>query len=184
MVNAILKRCVVLNLIVFFSCLSYANNIQVTNVTLTDQNTTDHFAFVEFDISWENSWRVVGGPGNWDAAWVFVKYRIGAGPWLQAWINDSGHIAPIESTVEVGLLDPGASFNNMTNPGMGVFIYRSGPGSGTIALTDIKLRWNYGDNGLSDNEQVDIKVFAIEHVFVPQGRFILVAEGVNQEVSL
>ncbi len=177
MVNAILKRCVVLNLIVFFSCLSYANNIQVTNVTLTDQNTTDHFAFVEFDISWENSWRVVGGPGNWDAAWVFVKYRIGAGPWLQAWINDSGHIAPIESTVEVGLLDPGASFNNMTNPGMGVFIYRSGPGSGTIALTDIKLRWNYGDNGLSDNEQVDIKVFAIEHVFVPQGAFYLGSGG-------
>ncbi len=177
MVNAISKRCVALGLFVFFSCSIYANNIQVANVTLTGQNTVDDYTLVEFDISWENSWRVVGGPGNWDAAWVFVKYRIGAGPWLHAWINSLGHTAPSGSTIEVGLLDPGTSFNNMTNPGMGVFIYRSSPGSGTFALTDVKLRWNYGDNGLSDNEQVDIKVFAIEHVYVPQGPFYVGSGG-------
>ena len=152
----------------------------MANVTLTGQNTVDDYTLVEFDISWENSWRVVGGPGNWDAAWVFIKYRVGGGPWLHAWINDEGHTPPPGSTIEVGLLDPGSQFTSMDNPGMGVFIYRSSPGSGNFAITDAKLRWNYGDNGLSDNEQVDIKVFAIEHVYVPQGGFYL-GSGGNEE---
>ena len=53
-----------------------SNNIQVSNVRLTNQNTTDDFTMVEFDISWENSWRYSGGPSNWDAAWIFIKYKI------------------------------------------------------------------------------------------------------------
>lgn len=154
-----------------------ANNIQVTNVSLTDQNTTDNFTMVEFDISWENSWRLVGGPANWDAAWVFLKYRVGAGPWLHAWINNTGHTAPSGSTISTGLLEPGLPYNNMTNPGMGAFIYRSGPGSGTFSLANVKLRWNYGDNGLDDNAQVDIKVFAVEHVYVPSGSYYLGSGG-------
>lgn len=166
--------------LLFISEFSFGNNIQVANVTLTGQNTTDDYTLIEFDISWENSWRVVGGPGNWDAAWVFVKYRVGpAAPWLHAWINNTGHTAPSGSNVDVGLLDPASPFNNMTNPGMGVFIHRSGPGSGTFSLTNVQLRWNYGDNGLSDNEQVDIKVFAIEHVYVPEGAFYVGSGGIE-----
>ncbi len=164
--------------LLFISEFSFGNNIQVANVTLTGQNTTDDYTLIEFDISWENSWRVVGGPGNWDAAWVFVKYRVGpAAPWLHAWINNTGHTAPSGSNVDVGFLDPASPFNNMTNPGMGVFIHRSGTGSGTFSLTNVQLRWNYGDNGLSDNEQVDIKVFAIEHVYVPEGAFYVGSGG-------
>ncbi len=177
MANAISKRWAALGLFVLSTCLCYANTIQVANVTLTGQNTVDDYTLVEFDISWENSWRVVGGPGNWDAAWVFVKYRIGAGPWLHAWINDDGHSAPSGSSIEVGLLDPGSQYIPTSNPGMGVFIYRSSPGSGTFTLSNVQLRWNYGDNGLSDNEQVDIKVFAIEHVYVPQGAFYVGSGG-------
>ena len=62
-----------------------SNNVQVSNVRLTNQNTTDDFTMVEFDIIWENSWRYNGGPNNWDAAWIFVKYKIGAnGAWNHA----------------------------------------------------------------------------------------------------
>jgi len=54
-----------------------ANNINVKNVMLTGQNTTTKKTKVQFDISWEKSWRLDPGtaPGNWDAAWVFVKFR-------------------------------------------------------------------------------------------------------------
>lgn len=55
-----------------------ANNIQVTNASLTGNNGT--FAFIQFDLSWENSWRG-GGLSNWDAAWVFVKYRDVSNVW-------------------------------------------------------------------------------------------------------
>ncbi|OYQ52214.1 hypothetical protein CHX27_00075, partial [Flavobacterium aurantiibacter] len=62
---------------------SYSNDITVTNCTLTGQNTSAgvnnvaNFSLVQFDLSWENSWRVNFGPANWDAAWVFVKFRVG-----------------------------------------------------------------------------------------------------------
>lgn len=173
----LLRHVLALTICMLGQAVLYGNNIQVTNVSLTGQNTTSHFTMVKFDISWENSWRVVGGPANWDAAWVFVKYRVGAGPWLHAWINDDGHISPTGSVIEVGLLDPGGQFDPENNPGMGVFIHRSGPGSGTFSLTNVQLRWNYGDNGLADNEQVDIKVFAIEHVYVPQAPFFIGSGG-------
>ena len=62
-----------------------ANNIQVSNISLTGQNTTTgannaaNFTMVEFDLSWDYSWRLSTGSANWDAAWVFVIFRIGSG---------------------------------------------------------------------------------------------------------
>lgn len=63
-------------LFMFISDCSYANNIVVSNLSLTGQNIIDHCTFVKFDISWENSWRTSSAPNNWDAAWVFVKFRM------------------------------------------------------------------------------------------------------------
>ena len=149
----------------------WANNIQVTNTTLVSQNTTSDFVLVQFDVSWENSWRVVGGTNNWDAAWIFIKYRIGAGPWLHAWLNDVGHESCSGMRIDNGLLTPGSAFNPTTNPSLGVFLYRDGPGTGNINCQQVRLRWNYGANGLVDDTQVDIKVFAIEHVYISPGSF-------------
>ncbi|MEO8086974.1 MAG: hypothetical protein ABI763_09155 [Bacteroidota bacterium] len=150
---------------------SLANNIQVSNTSFTSQNTTLHTVQVQFTLSWENSWRVTAGPGNWDAAWVFVKYRVGGGPWLHASLNNTNFVAPAGSTIAIGLLTPGTAFNINTNPGKGAFIYRSANGSGTFTVTNAQLQWDYGSNGLGDNDVVDIQVFAIEHVYVPQGTF-------------
>lgn len=55
-----------------------ANNLQVQNAVLINQNTTSDHTHVQFDISWDNSWRDIV---NWDAAWVFVKYKGGDGLW-------------------------------------------------------------------------------------------------------
>ncbi len=155
----------------------WANNIQVTNVSLTDQNTTGQFTMIEFDISWENSWRLDIGPSNWDAAWVFVKYRVGGGPWQHAYLNDDGHVAPAGSTIETGLVDPGSQYNPPSNPIVGVFIFRAAAGTGTFSLSNVRLRWNYGENGVDDDAVIDIKVFAIEHVLVPEGSFYLGSGG-------
>jgi len=170
--------------ILFFSLLLFhlhvcrGNNIQVTNISLTGQNTDEDYTMVEFDISWENSWRVIGGPNNWDAAWIFIKYRIGTGGlWKHAWLNDSEHSYCAGTIISTGLLEPALPFDGMTNPGLGVFLYRAEPGSGTFNCQNVQLRWNYGANGLTDNEQVDIKVFAIEHVYVPEGAFYVGSGG-------
>ena len=151
---------------------AYGNNIQVTNTQLVSQNTVDDFVMVEFDVTWENSWRLAGGPANWDAAWIFVKYRVGsAGAWTHAYLHNAGHETCTGLTTYNGLLTPGAAFNATTNPALGIFLYRSEVGVGNINCQNVRLRWNYGTNGLGDNTQVDIKVFAIEHVYIPPGSF-------------
>ena len=151
---------------------AFSNNVQVSNVRLTGQDTVNNFTMVEFDISWENSWRYANGPANWDAAWIFVKYRIGtSGQWQHAWLNNTGHITCGNSTINNGFLSPELPYNSSTNPSLGVFLYRSSAGSGTFSCQDIQLRWNYGNNSVDDEAQVDIKVFAIEMVYVPEGPF-------------
>lgn len=175
----------ILFLILFGNLLSksYSNNIMVGEVTLNNQNISagpnnpSNFTFVNFDISWENSWRTDVAPSNWDAAWVFVKYRIGEGEWQHAHLNDVGHILPAISTYSAGLLYPDSVYNNITNPCLGVFLYRSSNGSGTLSLNDVQLRWNYGATGVGDNDLIEVKVFAIEMVYVPQAAFYLGSGG-------
>ena len=165
-----------------------ANNISITNLGMTGTNATDHYTLVQFDISWENSWRTSSAPNNWDAAWVFVKYRIqpasgGDGEWHHAWLNNTGQTAPAGSTIDIGLQTPGTAFNATTNPGLGAFLYRNADGTGTLTKTGVQLRWNYGGNfktgstPIGDNDIVDVQVFAIEMVYVPEGSFAVGSGG-------
>ncbi len=136
-----------------------ANNISVSHVTLTNQNSASQTTSVQFDVGWENSWR----SGNWDAAWIFVKYRnlTTGGARSHATLSQvaSDHTAPAGSTIK-----PAAD-------GTGVFIYRDATGTGTVNFAGVQLRWNYGVDGLADSVNVDIDVFAIEMVLVKQGAF-------------
>ncbi len=227
-----------------------ANNIAVNSAVLTGQNTSagaDHannYCLVRFNLNWENSWRSASGPSNWDAAYIFVKYRIGTSDyslsgasssgsvitvgstsglrvgmtvekasgtgtlpvntaitainsattftinttpsvalsaatltitrvWQHAYLNNSGHNAGSGTAANVrsALYNEGVAFNQTTNPALGAYIYRNASGSGTFSVSNAHLRWNYGANGVLDNDIVDIKVFAIEMVYVPQGSF-------------
>ena len=141
-----------------------ANNINVSNVTLTGFNVAQDYVLVQFDLSWENSWR---DDINWDAAWVFVKYQqTGGSGWEHARLNTTAgnHAIPSGYACSVELTD---AF------GMGVFIYRNAAGSGNNNLTNVQLRWEYGANSLADGSTVTVKVFAVEMVYVTQGAFYL-----------
>lgn len=170
-----------------FGSAAQANNIQVSNVSLTGRdvsagtNNASNFIMVKFDLSWENSWRLSTGPANWDAAWVFVKYRLPGGNWNHVWLNNTGHTAASGSTVDVGLLNTGSSFNASSNPGLGAFIYRNASGRGNVNFSNIQFRWNYGAQGLVDVSAVDVEVFAVEMVYVPQGSFY-VGDGSTADI--
>jgi formylglycine-generating enzyme required for sulfatase activity len=171
--------------LVVMPILLVSNNIAVNNLKITGQNTTDHYSMIQFDLSWDNSFRTSTGPANWDAAWIFVKYRIavsngGDGLWIHARLNDNGHVAPSGSTISTGFLLPGSAFNATTNPGLGIFIYPSANGTGTFSKTGVQIRWNYGANGLADNEVADIRIYAIEMVYVPQAAFIVGTGGTER----
>ena len=153
----------------------FANNITISNQTLTSGSAADGYGYVTFDLSWENSWRLSSAPSNWDAAWVFVKYRVGSGDWLPATLHNDGHIAGTGTAAEitVGLVDDNTAFDASTNPGIGAFVSRSsaGAGTGTFTSTGLKLRWDYGADGIAGGTNVDVKVFAIEMVRVLEGAF-------------
>lgn len=217
-----------------------ANNIQVSNVSIASQDTINQTAQIQFDVSWENSWRINVGPSNWDAAWIFIKFKMadyqapgasssgttittstterlrvgmrvevvagigsldydtyvtgilnstqftisrsptttltgavlrGTDLWEHAWINNSGHVIPAGADFELGLLDPLSTHNSTTNPGLGGFLYRDANGNGTFTNTGVQLQWDYGSQGVPNNDIVDIKVFAVEMVYVPKGSF-------------
>jgi formylglycine-generating enzyme required for sulfatase activity len=147
-----------------------ANNIQVANVVPVEQDTSADVINIQFDLSWDNSWRVspAQAPSNWDAAWVFAKWRVQGGTvWNHCTLSttDLDHTAPAGSEID-------ASFSK-DNDGKGVFIYRSSEGSGSNDWDGVKLLWNYGTDGMGDNDVIEIRVFAIEMVYIPQDTFYL-----------
>ena len=53
----------------------------------------------------------------------------------------------------------------------GFFVYRNAVGNGTATLDSVKVRWNYGADNADVTSNMDLKVFGIEMVYVPQGEF-------------
>ena len=172
-----MKKVLFLILIISFSFGLSANDLTISNVRLLNQNTsfgfnnTNNYSMVSFDMSWANSWRVSSGPSNWDAVWVFVKFRVSGGNWQHASLHQNGHMIPSNASLAVGLRFPDSSFQTTTNPGLGVFIYRKQDGVGIFSVTNVQLRWNYAAQGITDTSKIDLQVLGIEMVYVPQASF-------------
>ena len=150
--------------------LAEAEDMRVTNVAMaTDGN-------VRFDIAWDDSWRASWKEAdtewtNWDAAWVFVKYRKEGDPgWSRATLsaNDADHSAPEGATIKIGLTG---------TKGMGVFLYRSAEGKGTWTNKGVKLKWLHADDGVVNPAKVELFVHALEMVYVPKGSFYVGSGG-------
>jgi len=151
-----------------------ANNIQVTNTTTTFNSGTQ--VTVQFDISWENSWRG-GGVANWDAAWVFVKYRMPSGLWQHVRLATSGHTAPTGAVIAHQTMDPFYAHDAMINPVVGAFVHRDASGSGNWSVVGVQLAWDYGAYGINPIDIAEVRVYAIEMVYVPQGAFAIGTGG-------
>jgi formylglycine-generating enzyme required for sulfatase activity len=160
-----------------------ANNIQVTGGTLTDYDAGNHTYDIQFNLSWDNSWRGAGAPSltsNWDAAWVFGKFSVytpGTGTWTDwdhAILSTSGSVMAAGSST--------VTFADNAGNGVyyGAFIYRdaANTGSGTNTWNNLQLRWNYGAGGtggtpVADGAIVKVKLFALEMVYIPTGPFYI-----------
>ena len=140
----------------------FANNITVSNAVISNQNIINHSSLINFNVAWDNSWRTSTNENNYDGAWIFVKYRKnGTTDWRHCTINVTGNTAATGGTITV------------PTDGKGAYIYRSANGIGNISFSGNKIQWNYGADGLLDNETVEIRVFALEMVYVPAGNFYL-----------
>jgi hypothetical protein len=142
-------------------------DLAVSNIAVGEADAGAHFRMVTFDIRWSHSWRTSDPPGNWDAAWIFLKYRVGSGDWRHATLSTvpAEHAAPAGATLS-------------TAPdGKGVFLHRSEDGSGAFRAEGVSVRWNHGTDQVADGADVSVKVLGIEMVFIPEGEFLAGDQG-------
>ncbi|MBL0334107.1 MAG: hypothetical protein IPP73_01875 [Chitinophagaceae bacterium] len=132
-----------------------ANNIQVTNVTTV---ITGNVIQVQFDLSWENSWRTAS-TNNWDGAWVFLKFKDNDGRWKHLNFTGNNTVLPIGASATF----PNADSEN----GVGMMIFRSSNGFGNVNLLNVRA------GIVSYPGTYDIKAFAIEMVHIPQGSYYI-----------
>jgi hypothetical protein len=128
----------------------------VQNVTTVDNNAANKTIQIQFDLSWGYSWR---DNINWDAAWVFAKYKGTDGIWRHAKLNTAGYSIASSKVV------------NITSDRLGAFIYSGFNGEGRFEALGTQLQWNYGLDGLTSVTGLEVRVFAVEMVYVPQGDF-------------
>ena len=136
-----------------------ANNIQINNTAVITGTPDANSALISFDLSWENSWRVTSAPNNYDAVWIFVKFRAADGLWRHATLGGTGTV-PTGTTVEI-------------KEQRGAMIFRTEAGTGTFRVNGLELVWAFGADGESTAELLDVEVFGIEMVYVPEGPFSL-----------
>lgn len=144
--------------LLFTTFKSSANNLDLdTAITVVSGNE------ISFTIKWDNSWNTgVSAPNNWDAVWIFVKYKDCA---TTNWLH-----APLSTTLGDHSVSGGGSLLSVEMPAVndstGVFIRRTAAGSGDIATAEtitLKLGIPTGT--------YNFKVFGIEMVSVPQNNF-------------
>jgi hypothetical protein len=145
-------------MLLFCSQAIRANNLLVQNVTTLGNNAGNKTIQVQFDISWDNSWR---DSVNWDAVWIFMKFKNAAGLWQHVQLNTSGVVKGSGTAGNV----------QVTSDKVGAWLYRSDLGTDTFNVTGMQLQWNYGLNGLTDVAGLEVRVFAVEMVYVPEGDF-------------
>jgi formylglycine-generating enzyme required for sulfatase activity len=172
----------------------YATNVQVSNVNQVNIDADNQR--IEFDLSWEDSWRQDNNePNNYDGVWVFIKYRDcldkasgNPGSYKHAWLSTTAIDHTIASATVGGTpmsleVEVGVTNISGTDRGMGVFIYQpAGDRIGDVSATTVSLLWKTSEHTPAENgttNNYDIQINAIEMVYIPSGSFYL-GDGISQ----
>ncbi|MCB9771761.1 MAG: SBBP repeat-containing protein [Candidatus Omnitrophica bacterium] len=160
--------------LIFLSTPAFANNLVISNVTLEDRNATANTMVVQFNISWDHSWRK--NDGRHDAAWVFVKINNSTPPWKHGLLYTAG-TNPTNTS-------PGTNSDLkivIPSDKVGAFISRTATGNGTFSSQKVRLTVDYGSSGIADTDTVQVKVFGIEMVYIPEGPFYVGENNTNAD---
>ncbi len=151
-----------------------ANNIRVEGKTRVVSIVSDT-AIIEVTLRWDNSWR---DDFNWDAAWVFFKYKKRGleNPWQHAYLSSSGHVLNASAGNEGG----GYAYMVGANAGKvnGLYVMRNGISEGNVSVR-LQVKWPLNGTGLTKSDfgdalnEIYVAVHAIEMVYVPYGAYYL-----------
>ncbi|MDP4267151.1 MAG: SUMF1/EgtB/PvdO family nonheme iron enzyme [Bacteroidota bacterium] len=170
-----MKKTIILIIIInIYISLAYSNGLDISNISIDQTNST-----VSFVVNWQNSWNyTTGQPQNFDAVWIFVKFRdcsvgtaaqfthglvsttisdhsLSTGVPILQFVNSDG----VLNTIDAVPNNTGVLLKRITT---GFF---SNPISETIKLKITNLP--------APGTTLDLRVFGIEMVYIPQESFYL-----------
>ena len=155
-------------LVLFIFCpFCFANNLTITNVSFKDRDPANDTITVNFNVSWENSWK---SKINHDAAWLTVRlYNPSISPtdkrlcqMSKNGLNPSGMSAGSNTNFEIFV----------PNDKRGVFLRSVKYGTySSVSSNEVQLKVNYASCGFTDSDQAFVSVFGVEMVYIPQGSF-------------
>lgn len=145
-----------------------ANNLQITNFSVNQANQT-----VSFQVSWQNAWRLTSPPSNWDAVWIFVKFRACNqfnDPWTHGQISTTLSDHTIPAALEASLSDGSGVGIDPAPNNLGVMLRPANAGTyATFGPHSVTLKVT----NLPTSGQFDFRIFGIEMVFIPEGAYTL-----------
>lgn len=150
----------------------WANNLSITNVSLESRTASCDRVTVQFDIDWSNSW---SDSTNRDGVWVFFKVcKNSCSEWVHGKMKTSG-TDPADTS-------GGSSGTDLTvevpTDLAGAFLYRSSTGTGAVSTDNVELALDFAASPLSASatDDIQVRVFGVEMVYVPTHSFYLGAE--------
>jgi formylglycine-generating enzyme required for sulfatase activity len=154
-----MKKFFITTIFLWITIVAGANNVNISNISLV--GSAGNYR-VQFDLSWDNGWRVSTGQNNYDGVWVFFKFRIAGGNWQHLTMTGTGNAVPANYT----------AYQNTGATKTGAIIHRTNNFTGSTTLTDIEL-------GVSDivGFEIDIRGYAIEMVYIPPCSNCVIGDG-------
>ncbi len=156
-------------LVVLVMCLSMHLSVKANNVRLNGivkvTDVTSGVATLEVDLTWDNSWR---DNFNWDAVWLFLKYKPASGEWQPVYLQETG--AAVSSGYQV------KNGKNADNYVVGVYVFLDKNGTKQQASTKVTLKWACGTTYTKadfDENRVFLLAQGIEMVYIPFGAYYL-----------
>lgn len=160
----------------FIVMMAFVNITKANNLVIANPNYNDNNKTLTFTITWDNSWKITGGPNNYDGIWVFIKRQACSS--TNAWATALLSTTSTDHTAAA--VTGGAAAKLLTvdavSDGMGVFIRRQYNGLGSIPAHTITLQLNSSATtspAITTTSADNFKVLGIEMVYVPQGQFYL-----------
>lgn len=152
---------------------SFGNNIRLES-TVKVTEVTGNVATLEFPLKWDNAWR---DSYNWDAVWLFLKYKSAGGTWSPVYLESTGHTITAKDSKSYTSL-PGISDGRT----VGLFVLLNESATCNPSLT-CRLKWTLpaGVTKASfENNDAFVLVQGIEMVYIPYGAYRLGDASVSE----
>ena len=143
------------------------NNVKIGGNPALELGSDNTTVSINCTLSWENSWR---DEFNWDAVWVFVKYKKegDTGAWSHLNLGTTP-VIPSGFTFDLG--KTGAK-------NVGLFIFRDSKSGGPVNGINLTLKTTLSElSGVTAddirNGKIYVAISAVEMVYVPYGAYYL-----------